>query len=332
MTSTALKPTPSTRSSLLPGLFVTGVAVAISMAVGSMGVSALLVAIVLGVACGNLLRLPVALDVGLAFASKRLLRVGIVVLGLQLTVGEIWALGPRLIAVVVAVVVIGILTTLGLGRLLGVSPTQRLLIACGFSICGAAAVAAVDGVIDAEEDEVVTAIGLVVAYGTTAMLLLPLAATLIGLPPELTGLWAGASIHEVAQVVAVGGSLGTVALHCAVVVKLARVLLLAPVMAAVSIGARRRHVATGRRPPVVPLFVAGFLAMVALRSTGWVPDAVVPVASTVQTVLLSAAMFALGTGARLATFRRLGPAPLILGAASTLVVSLVALGGTLLAT
>ncbi|WP_226997063.1 YeiH family protein [Tessaracoccus aquimaris] len=315
---------------LLPGLALAASAVVVSWFMSRLGVSALLVAIVLGVIVGNAVRLPASLEPGIAFASKRLLRAGIVVLGLQLTLGDIWALGPGMIAVVIAVVTIGILSTLWIGRRLGVSPTQTLLIACGFSICGAAAVAAIDGVIDADDDEVVTAVGLVVAFGTAMIGLVPLLAGLVGLSPAQTGLWAGASIHEVAQVVAVGGSLGAAALSAAVIVKLARVLLLAPVMAVISVRRRRQGSTTGKRPPIIPLFVAGFLAMVILRSVGLVPDVVVGAASTVQTVLLSAAMFALGTGARFAAFRKLGAGPFVLAAISTVIVGAVGLTGTLL--
>lgn len=327
MTTTATRTRVPTH--LLPGLALAAAAVVVSWFVSRLGVSALLVAIVLGVIVGNAVRLPASFEPGLACASKRLLRAGIVVLGLQLTLGDIWALGPDMIAVVIAVVAIGILSTLWIGRRLGVSPTQTLLIACGFSICGAAAVAAVDGVIDADDDEVVTAVGLVVAFGTAMIGLVPLLAGLIGLSPAQTGLWAGASIHEVAQVVAVGGSLGAAALSAAVIVKLARVLLLAPVMAVISVQRRRQGSATGKRPPIIPLFVAGFLAMVALRSVGVVPDVVVGAASTVQTVLLSAAMFALGTGARFAAFRKLGAGPFVLAAISTVIVGAVGLTGTL---
>lgn len=316
---------------LAPGLAVCAAAAAVSLLIGWLGLSPMLVAVLLGVLVGNLLRLPETTAPGIAFTARTLLRAGIVLLGLQLTIAEILALGPGMIAVVIAVVVIGIFSTLWIGRRLGVGQNQRLLIACGFSICGAAAVAAVDGVIDAEEDEVVTAVALVVAFGTAMLAVVPGIASLLGLSQATTGLWAGASIHEVAQVVAVGGSLGAAALNAAVVVKLARVLLLAPVMAVLATQRRRSAAGTtGKRPPIMPLFVAGFLAMVALRSLGLVPTVVVDVAATAQTALLTAAMFALGTGASFAAFRRLGARPLILATASTVVVAAVALGGTLL--
>lgn len=321
---------------MLPGLAISAVAVGAALAINNAmpTVSPLLIAIVLGVVLRNTVRMPQAVEPGLAFAAKKLLRAGIVLLGLDLVLGDILSLGPTLIVVVIAIVTIGILTTLLVGKWLGISATQRLLIACGFSICGAAAVAAVDGVIETEdEQEVVTAVALVVIFGTLMIPLIPLASEFLGLTAEQSGLWAGGSIHEVAQVVAVGGTLGGAALGVAVVVKLARVLMLAPVMAVISLQRRRALKSrsdTGKLPPIIPLFVVGFMLMVLLRSSGILPDQVIAGAKMVQTALLTAAMFALGTGVRFATFSKVGPKPFVLAAVSTLVVAAVALGGTLL--
>ncbi|MFE6965376.1 YeiH family protein [Agromyces sp. NPDC057679] len=331
---------------LAPGLAVAagaaGLALAATLIVPTL--SALLTAIVLGVLVRNLVPLSPRLEPGLAFAAKPLLRLGIVLLGLQLVLGDILALGPGMIAVVIAIVAGGIGATLLIGRWLGIGATQRLLIACGFSICGAAAVAAVDGVVDAEEEEVVTAVALVVIFGTLMIPLVPFVAGLLGLDDRQAGMWAGGSIHEVAQVVAVGGALGGTALGVAVVVKLARVLMLAPVMAVIGLQ-RRRALAKaelesgadapgGRRaakqPPLVPLFVVGFIVMVAIRSLGIVPPAVVAGAGVVQTVLLAAAMFALGTGVRFSMFKRVGVRPFALAGASTVVVGGIALAGVAL--
>lgn len=321
---------------MLPGLVLSAVAVCAALAINSLvpTVSPLLIAIVLGVVLRNTVRLPGALEPGLTFAAKKLLRLGIVLLGLQLMLGDILSLGPGMIVVVIAIVTIGILVTLLVGRWLGISATQRLLIACGFSICGAAAVAAVDGVVETkDEEEVVTAVALVVIFGTLMIPLLPLASELLGLTNEQSGLWAGGSIHEVAQVVAVGGTLGGAALGVAVIVKLARVLMLAPVMAVISLQRRRAlkgQPVTGKLPPIVPLFVAGFIVMVLMRSSGILPDQVLAAAKVVQTALLTAAMFSLGTGVRFSTFKKVGPKPFVLAAVSTLVVAAVALGGVLL--
>ncbi|MFF2388146.1 YeiH family protein [Agromyces sp. NPDC058104] len=331
---------------LAPGLALCAVAAGLALAATLVlpMLSALLTAIVLGVLLRNLVPLSPRFEPGLAFAAKPLLRLGIVLLGLQLVLGDILALGPGMIAVVIAIVVGGIGATLLIGRWLGIGATQRLLIACGFSICGAAAVAAVDGVVDAEEEEVVTAVALVVVFGTLMIPLVPFVAGLIGLDDRQAGMWAGGAIHEVAQVVAVGGALGGTALGVAVVVKLARVLMLAPVMAVIGLQ-RRRALATaegghgadapGRRrtakqPPLVPLFVVGFVVMVVIRSLGVVPPAVVAGAGVAQTILLAAAMFALGTGVRFSMFRRVGVRPFALAGASTVVVGGIALAGVAL--
>ncbi|WP_295691090.1 putative sulfate exporter family transporter [uncultured Brevibacterium sp.] len=335
---------------LAPGAGLAALGAAAAVGIGALlpTVSALLVAIVLGMLVRNLATLPPRVEPGLNFAAKHVLRAGIVLLGLQLVLGDILGLGTGVVLTVVAVVAVGFAATLLAGRLLRLSSTQTLLIASGFSICGAAAVAAVDGVNRTEdEEEVVTAVALVVVFGTLMIPALPLAAAALGLTEAQTGLWAGASVHEVAQVVAIGGSLGAAALSAAVLVKLARVLLLAPVMMIIAV--RQRRVILAARtseatrtsdagtddapslPPLVPLFVLGFLAMVALRSTGIVPLLVVDAAAIAQTALLAAAMFALGTGVRLSIVKRVGARPFALAALSTLAVAATGLTGVLLA-
>lgn len=323
---------------LLPGAAACGFAAVLAITVAGFlpTVSPLLVAIVLGVALRNTCRLPTSWDSGLIFSSKKLLRVGIVLLGLQLVLSDILALGPGMLAVVAAVVVVGMAGTCVAGRLLKLSFTQSLLIAAGFSICGAAAVAAAEGVLDAEEEEVVTAVALVVIFGTLMIPLVPAVSSLLGLENGQAGLWAGGSIHEVAQVVAVGGMLGGSALGAAVVVKLARVLMLAPVMAVLSLLQRHRSKYSEnldrRRPPIVPLFVVGFIAMAALSSTQILPAMALDAGRMIQTFLLTAAMFALGCGVKVSLLKKAGAKPFILGAISTILVAAVALGGVLLTT
>ncbi|BCN79913.1 YeiH family protein [Prescottella equi] len=321
-------------ASLMPGVAVAAVATAVAMGVGRLlpTVSPLLIAIVLGAVAANTVQLPATIRPGLTFSSKKLLRVGIALLGLQLMLSDIVGLGWGMIAVVVAIVTLGITGTMMMGSVLGLPWTQRLLIACGFSICGAAATAAVDGVVDAKEEEVLTAVALVVLFGTLMIPTIPLLSRALGMDETTAGMWAGGSIHEVAQVIAAGGAIGGGALAVAAVVKLARVVMLAPVMAVIGLQQRRRSDGTtaGTRPPLVPLFVVAFLACAALRSTGVLPDGVLSVAKVVQTALLTAAMFALGTGVHIATIRKVGPRPLALAAMSTVWVAAIALVGVLI--
>ena len=330
--STIARLVPTGTSRTVPGLALCAAGAALAFVVHHWvpSVSTLLVAIMLGLLARLALPLGERIEPGAGVAAKRLLRAGIVLLGAQLALGEIVALGAGTIAVVVSVVVVGITGTLVLGRRLGVPLGQRMLIACGFSICGAAAVAAADGVVDAEEEDVASAIALVVVFGTLMIPVIPLLAGLLGLSEATGGRWAGASIHEVAQVVAAGGAIGGTALAVAVVVKLARVLMLAPVLAALSWRLRREGPVDGDRPPRVPLFVLGFFAVVLIRSTGQVPGPALEVIEVAQTALLATAMFALGLGVRVGRMARLGFRPLLLAALSTLLVGSVGLAGALL--
>ncbi|MGZ0712661.1 YeiH family protein (plasmid) [Coraliomargarita sp. W4R53] len=327
-------------AALVPGLVVCAVGVGLAEMIGLVvpTVSVMMIAIVLGMLLRNTTALPATLEPGFGFAAKRLLRAGIVLLGLQLVVGDVVDLGFGMLAVVVAIVSIGIVGTVLMSRWIGLSYSQGLLIACGFSICGAAAVAATDGVIETkDEEEVVTAIALVVIFGTVMIPLIPAASTLLGLTNRQSGLWAGGAIHEVAQAVAAGGAIGGAALGLAVVMKLARVLMLAPVMTIISLQRRRQikridsgENASQQLPPFVPFFVAGFIAMVALRSLELLPAPVIEVTQTVQTLLLATAMFALGAGVRLSIFRKVGLRPFVLAAAATALVIATALLGVVL--
>jgi uncharacterized membrane protein YadS len=164
------------------------------------------------------------------------------------------------------------------------------------------------------------------------MVVLPLLQSPLGLSDVEYGTWVGASVHEVGQVVAAAGPAGATAVGVAVVVKLTRVLLLAPVVAGVGVQRRRRagdeqaHRAAGL-PPVVPAFVLGFVACVGMRSVGLVPVAALPAIATMQTLVLSAALFGMGTAVRIPSLLNSCARPLVLAAISTLLVTTVSLVG-----
>lgn len=296
-------------------------------------ISGLVVAIILGIIWRNLLPYPAVLAPGTKVAQKPILRLGIALLGLQIPIGVILGLGPWVILSIISAVGLTFWITMVVGRWLRISRSQRLLMASGFSICGAAAVAATDSVTDSDEDEVATALGMVVVYGTAMILLMPALASLFGLSAEQAGLWIGLSTHEVAQVVAAGGIVGGGALAIAVTVKLARVLMLAPMLAGIAWSERRRlqdtaqhpgNIRGGKRPPLVPIFVIGFIGCVAIASLGIIPGPVADASQIIQTVLLATAMFALGLSVHVPSLIRVGGRPAALGAVSTL--SIILLG------
>ena len=289
---------------IAPGLAVVACAAAASFGIHELlpTVSALVIAVILGMVVANTGLHRSVLRPGTRFAAKRLLRVGVVALDVASTfVGTQW-----------------------LGRRLGVSKALSLLIATGFAICGASAIAAMRGVIDAEEEEVAFAIALVTLCGTLSIAVLPLLQGPLGLSDEQFGSWAGAAVHDVAQVVATASTAGAVALSAAIVVKLTRVVLLAPLVAGTSF-VQRRHTNVPR--PILPLFVLGFLATMGVRSSDVLGGDVIHALDQVKTVVFAAALFGLGTGVELARLRRLGGRPLVLGLASWALVAGVAYGG-----
>ena len=293
-------------------------------------VSPLIIALVLGIALANTGLVSLRMKPGTDFAAKTLLRAGIVLLGLQISLNDVLELGIPVLLVMISVVAGGIAGTLFIGSRLGVPPQLRLLIACGFSICGAAAVAGISGALRRDEDgesDTVTAVGLVVLFGSLMIPIIPLLSRWLNLDTHAAALWAGGVIHEVAQVVAVGGRLGGGALGVAIMAKLTRVLLLAPVVIIFSISQHRaaRHnypkQSRSKLPPPIPLFVAGFVCLVVLRTFLDLPAAALSITQVLQTGLLTSAMFALGTGVRFRNLFALGPRPFVLAASATVLVS-----------
>jgi uncharacterized integral membrane protein (TIGR00698 family) len=331
----------ATKSRLWPGLVAAALAVAAGWGTHRIqpGLPMLTVTVAFGILAANLRLLPAATKPGLAFAGKRLMRVGVVLLGLKLALGDILGLGFATVAMVIGVVVLTFFATRWMGRRMGLPGDQPLLIATGFSICGASAVAAMNGVTDSDEEDVVTSVALVTLCGSLAIVVLPLLRGPLGLGPTQYGGWIGAGVHDVGQVVAAAGVAGPVALHTAVVVKLMRVLLLAPVVAGTAYALRRRAKRTAathpdaggaKRPPLMPLFVLGFIAMVAIRTTGLVPARALEIAGTAQDLLLAAALFGLGSMVDLRRLFTTGWRALLLGFASWTVIAGAAYGGVLL--
>jgi uncharacterized integral membrane protein (TIGR00698 family) len=291
------------------------------------GVPTTLVSVVLGATLAGSGALDGARDTatapGLHIASRRVLRVGVALLGLQLALTQVLALGRPVLAVVLLVVTGGIAGTLALGRLLGLRGELLVLVAAGFSICGAAAVAAVAGVRRSRDADAAAAVSLVVLCGSVVMVALPGVALLAGLDPVQVGAWAGASTHEVGQVVVAGGLAGGgTALSVAVLVKLGRVLLLAPVVAVLGWQARRGGGEQGERAPLVPGFVVAFVLLAVARTWLPLPDLLLTVAGGAQDLALAVAMAALGCALRPRVLGAVGGRGLALAACSTLLVVL----------
>ncbi|MFF1869181.1 putative sulfate exporter family transporter [Streptomyces sp. CB03911] len=342
-----------------PGLLLACLGVAAALGVHQLvpAIPKLTAAVLLGTAAAHLpgLRTLVrgAARPGLSTAGRRLMRVGIVLLGLALSADDVLGLGWATVGMVLAVVTLTFTGTWWLGRRLGLPGDQSLLVATGYSICGASAVGAVGQAAGSEEEDIAASVALVTLCGTLAIAVLPLLHHPLGLDDAGFGRWVGAGVHDVGQVVATAQSGGPVALREAVLVKLMRVVLLAPLVAGVGLAARRPRRAagtakaggtagapgaagarsgsgSGARPPVVPLFVAGFLLMIALRSTGAVPGGALTLAQDARELLLAAALFGLGSAVHLPTMMRTGGRIAALGLASWVMIAGVSYAGVLL--
>jgi uncharacterized integral membrane protein (TIGR00698 family) len=319
------------------GVGVAGLAALVAWAVHALvpGIPMLTAAVVLGIAVGQLpvLRPALAgpLKPGLSLAAKRLMRLGVVLLGLKLSLIDIAGLGWVTITTTVLIVILTFCGTLWLGRLVGLPGHQPLLIATGFAICGASAIGAMSGVVKAKDEETATPVALVTLCGTLAIGVLPVLWHPLGLTDLQFGHWVGAGVHDVGQVVGTAQIAGPAAQAGAGVAVYQRRRSAVPVGAPATVDsaagspASSPAAAAAARPPVLPLFVAGFLALVLVRTLIDLPPAVLDAADLAQTILLAMALFGLGTAVRLGSLLRTGGRSLGVGLASWALIALLAL-------
>jgi uncharacterized integral membrane protein (TIGR00698 family) len=324
---------------LLPGLVLTGGIAAAAFALRQLPVlgsfSPMVLAILGGALAHNTLGAPRAAKEGVKFALRPLLRFGIILLGLQLTVAQVAAVGWVGIGIIAATLVATFLFAKWLGRLMGVERKLAELIAAGTSVCGASAIIATNSVTEAGDEDVAYGVACVTIFGTISMFLYPLLPGVLGLSPHLYGLWAGASIHEIAQVVAASFQDGETAGNFGTVAKLSRVMMLGPLVIGLGLAARfRAGESAGSRnaKPPVPWFVVGFLALTVINSVAGIPHAVTKQVAVVTAFLLSMSLAAMGLEMDIRALRAKGLRPLLLGAASwifvaTFSLALIELGG-----
>lgn len=305
-----------------------------SPALHGTGLGALTLAMLLGLVAGNLApeRAHQVLASGLHVCKQPVLRFGVALYGLRLTVQQVQALGVQ--AFIIDALLI--LTTIGLAiwlgtRVLRMERETAILIGAGHAICGAAAVLASAGLVKGRNDQVAIAIACAVLFGTFGMLFYPwvfhLLPTLFG-DSHAFGIFAGATLHEVAQVVAAGQAMDPQAAEAAIVAKLIRVLLLAPFLLGLSVWlARRSEPGQAVASVKVPAFVIGFVIFMLFNSWIDIPQGAHQIAVAFDDLLLAAAMAALGFSTRFVDLRKAGLKPLVLAAALTAQLMLV--GGLL---
>lgn len=296
-------------------------AVAFSKVVGFQAASPLVIAIILGIIVRHTVGVPSAAGPGLVFSQKLLLRAAIVLLGLQITLDQIVQLGLGGIVILVLVVGASFGFTLLLGRLLGIDRKLVQLIAVGTAICGASAIAATNAVTRDSEDSVAYSIACITLFGTLSLLVYPTVAALAGLPQDAYGFWAGASLHEVGQVLAAADPHDP-GNDVALLAKLARVLMLVPMVLMLGyLSAREGNGGATLGRVSVPWFICGFALMSLVASTKLVPAGIIAPLNLLSQTLLAMALAAMGLASDLRHLAARGVRPILLGGASTVFIA-----------
>ena len=318
-------------AALAPGLGLTAgiacLAYALRLIPGVDTLSPMILAVLIGAVIHNSLGVLAGTGDGVNFSLRRILRLSIVLIGLQITAQQAATVGFRGVAIIAFSLLATLAATLLVGRALGVARGVTLLIGVGTSICGASAIVAAKTATGGEDDDAAYAVAGVTLFGTIAMFLYPALQGVLHLSDSAYGLWAGASVHEVAQAVFAAGQGGPEALQIGTIAKLTRVAMMAPVIILLGeIYARLGLMGDGTRGrPPFPWFLVGFLALAGLNSLVAIPTVVSAPIRTVTTFLLSMAMAAMGLHTNLRHVFSAGVRPLALGLFASAFISLLVL-------
>lgn len=286
-----------------------------------LSLSPLIVGIVLGILYANSLRnhLPQTWVPGITFCTKFVLRAGIILYGFRLTYQQVMQIGLPAIVIDTIIVLFTIIIGVIFGRLLKMDRDISLLTSTGSAICGAAAVLGAEPIVRSEPHKTAVAVSTVVIFGTLSMFLYPVLyrSGVFDLTPEQMGLYTGATLHEVAHVAGAGNAMGEAISDPAVIVKMIRVLLLAPALLVMSIVLARIPANSAgttecRRRVTIPWFAVGFVIVIAFNSLNLLPRETVDTINTFDTFLLTMAMTALGAETSIDKFKKAGSRPFVL--------------------
>jgi uncharacterized integral membrane protein (TIGR00698 family) len=301
-------------------------------------VSAMLFALLLGMAM-NFLSTEGRCVPGIGFSASTLLRIGVALLGVRITLGQITALGVFPIAMIVLSVALTIAVGILLARLLGYRNRFGVLTGGAVAICGASAAMAIAAVMPAhakdnvkERATIFTVIG-VSTLSTVAMVIYPMIVTALGLSSEHAGIFLGGTIHDVAQVVGAGYSMSKETGDVATIVKLLRVAMLLPVILVITLSYRKHYVTgpSGQTPPLLPWFVVAFALLVVINSVGLIPTGLQSPLQILSTWLLVVSMSAIGMKTHLKDFATVGFGPILLIVSETVFLAILVIAFVFLA-
>ena len=298
----------------LPGLTLSAtIALAAAYLSEHYGGPAMLFALLLGIAFNYLAESPTT-GPGIRFSSRNILRIGVALLGARITWGEVQNLGIETAGLVIGGVVITLIIGTIIARMLKLPRDFAILSAGAVAICGASAALAIASVLpsskDSERHTITTVVG-VTTLSTLAMMIYPLLATVFDFDDQSAGIFIGATVHDVAQVVGAGYTISTEAGDTSTIVKLLRVSCLLPAVVAIGFATRRSGAAHAQGVPLLPMFLVAFLALVAANSFGLVGPDLAGTLSTISRWCLLCAVSALGIRTSIGSLAVVGPRPLI---------------------
>ena len=302
---------------------------------GQTYLEALVLAILLGVVVRTAWTPAKPFVPGIAFSAKTLLEIAVVMLGASVSVATVLALGPILLVGIASVVAMALGSSFIICRMLGLPLRMAILVACGNSICGNSAIAAVAPVIGADGDDIAASISFTAVLGVVVVLTLPLLVPVLQLSLTQYGVLAGLTVYAVPQVLAATLPIGALSNQVGTVIKLVRVLMLGPVVLGLSLLARdlradpRLERANRRRPEVrelVPWFITGFLIVLIVRSLGLIPQSILPSVTHAAATLTTISMAALGLGVDVRVVAKSGVRVTLAVTASLIILGLISYG------
>ena len=300
------------------------IAVAIAYSINRIqgAISPLFLSMILGLLIANTIGWRAEGKEAATFAAKRCLRIGVILLGFQISIDKFQEVGPRGLLAVVVIVSVVFLGIRAAAKRLALNDSLATLLSGGFAICGATAIAAISSTRKSEERDVSYAVAIVALCGTLSVFVIPPLATLFSLSDATAGAWIGAAVHDVGQVIATASLMSPEALDSAVIVKLTRVVLLVPLMLFLSIGSTEKR----SLKSATPTFVLGFVACAILVNLLSLPSDVITFGKETSKIFLSLGLFGMGLGVKWAQIKALGSRPLLLGLGAWLVCGAFALG------
>ncbi|OAB40876.1 YeiH family protein [Paenibacillus antarcticus] len=288
----------------------------------------LVIAILIGITWRAIACVPDMIVAGVNFSSKKLLRLGIILLGMRLNLLDIVNAGLKVFLIAVIVIMFTLLIVYGIARLFKVEKRLSILTACGTAICGAAAVVAISPQIKANDDETAIGAAIVAILGTIFTLLYTFLYPFLGLTPLGYGIFSGATLHEIAHTIAAAAPGGNEAVDIAVIVKLTRVAMLVPIAILIGIWSNRSeqkekgvHNKFSWKSIPIPWFILGFLLVSGINSLGFVPMSIANGIVTIAYLLIAMAMAGLGLNVDLVAFKRLGMRPFVAGLIGSVILS-----------